>query len=194
LPVFDPVNLQGRETKLAIFTCPSDPTSGKFIERTVSERYAMGNYVANWGPANDLDNMDSTPNKSRGVFYRNSRIAFRDILDGLSNTLALSERTNGEIPPADNNTPSTVRFETAWCCVARDLTNPLDDHPHMALFETRYRPHQPGSNNKAVASAHTGMVQIALCDGAVRSISNNISETIFNGLGSRSGKEAFGDY
>ena len=62
------------------------------------EQYAAASYAANWGPSTATVNLDDTPLQSRGMFYRNSDTRIRDVTDGLSNTLAIGERTNGPIP------------------------------------------------------------------------------------------------
>jgi len=43
-------------------------------------------------------------------------------------------------------------------------------------------------------SDHTGGVQFVLCDGSVRFISENISQTVLSGLGSRNGGEVLGEF
>lgn len=126
-PICDVQNLAARETHLSVFLCPTDPYSqGGFIVRDPNsippERYSAASYAANWGPSDATVNLDETPLQSSGVFYRNSSTRFRDITDGLSNTFALGERTNGPIPGgtlADGH----AYFETAWCAAARNLSD-----------------------------------------------------------------------
>ena len=90
-----------------------------------------------------MTNLDDTPLQSRGVFYQNSSVRFRSITDGLSNTLALGERTNGPIP-GSATAGGHANFETAWSAAVRDVGDPSDDHGHMVLFETQFRPNQIG--------------------------------------------------
>lgn len=131
VPVWDAVNLIPRETHLPVFLCPSDPYSeGGFVVRddtvTPVERYAAASYAANWGPSTATINLDDTPLQSQGVFYRNSSTRIRDITDGLSNTLALGERTNEPIPGSATLGGHSF-FETAWpalqgdCAILGDL-------------------------------------------------------------------------
>ncbi|MBA4029871.1 MAG: hypothetical protein C0478_03000 [Planctomyces sp.] len=101
-PGFSAANLPAREFSLPVFLCPSDPYSqAHYVVRDDAsspvEQYAGGSYAANWGPSTASSNLDDTPTESQGVFYRNSNSRFRDISDGLSNTLAIGERTNGPI-------------------------------------------------------------------------------------------------
>lgn len=197
-PVFDAVNLAPREQHLTVFLCPSDPFSeGNFVVRddsvTPVERYATASYAANWGPSTAAVNLDDTPLQSQGVFYRNSSTRFRDVTDGLSNTLFLGERTNGPI-----NGSSTAGghsfFETAWSAAVREITDFGDDHGHMVLFETQFRPNQVDGDDKGLSAPHDGICQFALGDGSVRSISENIDAGIYNALGTRSGGEVIGEF
>lgn len=201
IPVFDIDNLVPREQPLSVFLCPSDPYSeGAFVVRDPSstpvERYAAASYAANWGPSTATVNLDDTPTRSDGVFYRNSDTRFRDITDGLSSTLFLGERTNGPIPLPTGTTSTSGHslFETAWSAAVREIEEPTDDHGHMVLFETQFRPNQPGGDDKGLSAPHTGISQFALGDGSVRSISENIDAGVYNALGTRAGGEVVSEF
>ncbi|MEW4489955.1 DUF1559 domain-containing protein [Thalassoglobus sp. JC818] len=196
-PVFDVIQQVPREQHLSVFLCPSDPYSdGAFVVRddsvTPIEQYASASYAANWGPSSETVNLDDTPLQSRGVFYRNSSTRFRDVTDGLSNTLFLGERTNGPLPGAAAGGHQV--FETAWSAAVREIADLSDDHGHMVLFETQYRPNQPGTDDKGVSAPHTGIGQFAMGDGTVRAISENIDADVYNALGTRSGGEVVGEF
>lgn len=198
IPVFNVVNLPPRERHLSVFLCPSDPFSeDAFVARndmsTPVERYAAASYAANWGPASTTVNLDMTPLQSRGVSYRNSNTRFRDLTDGLTNTLFLGERTNGPIN-AFVAPGGHALFETAWCAAVRDFTQPDDDHGHMVLFETQFRPNQPGGDDKGLSAPHEGICQFALGNGSVRAISENIDSGVYDALGTRSGGEVIGEF
>jgi prepilin-type N-terminal cleavage/methylation domain-containing protein len=197
IPVFDVSQLEPREQHLSVFLCPSDPFSqNAFVVRDESatpvEQYAAGSYAANWGPSTATINLDDTPLQSQGVFYRNSSTRFRDITDGQSNTLFLGERTNGPLP--GTTTGGHQAFETAWCAAVREITDPTDDHGHMVLFETQFRPNQPGTDDKGLSAPHVGIAQFAMGDGSVRAISENIDESVYNALGTRAGGEVVADF
>ncbi len=199
VPVWNPANLLPRERPLSVFLCPSDSYSDKsFVVRddtsTPVERYAAASYAANWGPSTATVNLDDTPLDSQGVFYRNSRTRIADILDGTSNTLGLGERTNGPIPAADPSAGGHSVFETAWCAAVRDVDDPADDHGHMVLFETQFRPNQLGADDKAVSAPHVGIGQFGVCDGSVRAISENIDARVYNALGTRAGGDIVGEF
>jgi prepilin-type N-terminal cleavage/methylation domain-containing protein len=178
-PVWAPENREVREAVLPVFLCPSDTySSDAYVVRdesiTPSERYAAASYAANWGPADATTNLDDTPTESRGVFYRNSRTRVAAIMDGLSNTLAIGERHNGPIPQRQSTAGGHSVFENAWSAAVRDIVDLGDDHGHMVLFETQYRPNQFDGDDKGLAAPHTGLCQFALCDGSVRAITENI--------------------
>jgi len=193
VPVWDAVNRTARETKLPFFLCPTDAYSGsKFVVRddsvTPVEQYAGASYAANWGPSDLLVNLDDTPLQSRGVFFRNSSTRVRGISDGLSNTLAIGERTNGPIP-GSVTLGGHAFFETAWPAAVREITDYPDDHGHMVLFETQFLPNQIGTDDKGLSAPHVGVCQFALCDGSVRAISENIDGEVYQAISTRSGDE-----
>jgi len=196
VPGFDLANLPAREKHLGTMLCPSDTYSpGYYVVRddtsTPQERYAAGSYAANWGPSSDTVNLDDTPLESRGVFFRNSSTRFKDITDGASNTLALGERTNGPIPSSMPTAGGHSVFENAWCCAAREITDPMDDHGHMVLFETQFRPNQIDGDDKGISAPHTGYGLFGLCDGSVRPISENVAADVYDAMGTQSGGEVF---
>lgn len=197
IPIFDIAQRTPRERHLPVFLCPSDPfSSNAFVVRddTTSpiEQYGAASYAANWGPSTATVNLDDTPLLSQGVFYRNSATRFRDLTDGLSNTLFLGERTNGPLP--GTSVGGHQYFETAWSAAVREVTDPTDDHGHMVLFETQFRPNQHGTDDKGLSAPHTGIGQFTMGDGSVRAISENIDEALYNALGTRAGGEVVGEY
>lgn len=196
-PVFDVSQLEARERHLPVFLCPSDPFSdGGFVVRDESaspvERYAAASYAANWGPSDAVVNLDDTPTQSAGVFYRNSDTKFRDITDGLTNTLFLGERTNGPLPIEIPGVHSF--FETSWSAAVREITDLTDDHGHMVLFETQFLPNQIETDDKGLSAPHVGICQFTLGDGSVRAISENIDAGVYNALGTRSTGEVIGEF
>lgn len=194
-PVWDARNLVARERHLSVFLCPTDPFSANnFVVRhdssgVAQDRYAAGSYAACWGPSSETVNLDDTPLLSRGVYYRNSRTRLADITDGLSNTFAIGERTNGPIPQSHVTTGGHSLFETAWAAAARELTDLADDHGHMVLFETQFLPNQIDGDDKGLSAPHNGVAQFALCDGSVHTISNKIDASVYDAFGTRSGGE-----
>ena len=220
-PCFAQSNLIPRETPLAVYLCPSDNYSaGRMVVRDDSaspvEQYACSSYAANWGPAggvadtpmdpSDDVNLDATPvvgteppgatmQAAGGLFFRNSGIRIRDVLDGLSNTLAVGERHNGPIlgegrePLVDSGSGEHVLYENAWFSACRDVGDLGDDHGHMVLFDTEYGPNKArgaGTGaDRGLAAPHVGMCQFLMGDGAVRAISEEVDLGTYRALSSR---------
>ena len=103
-----PVNTQVARTKLEVFNCPSDQpygTGGNFFNNGTSPNGKRGwggvSYLCNTGPnlsySRDPNAGDSIPlNVQRGYFNMDRLVSNRDILDGTSNVIAMSERVHGD--------------------------------------------------------------------------------------------------
>ncbi len=154
---------------------------------------ALSNYVGNNGPIGGRRPNATTdgshhvmmwysgnPNSSPfGVFWLNSAVNFRDITDGLSNTILLGERAY-ELPNP---------VGTTWECRA---ANPFGAGSNAGTtsgwdWYRRTGVAQLGTGqvglNSSVAncyrgfnSLHRGGAQFVLCDGSVRFISENIDQ------------------
>ena len=70
----------------------------------------------------------------------------------------------------------------------------MDDHGHMVLFETQFRPNQIDGDDKGLSAPHEGIGQFALCDGSMRAISENIDANLYDSLGTRAGGEVVGEF
>lgn len=188
-PMFSPVNLIARETRVAAMLCPDDSYSnGNFFEMG-SERYAMASYVASFGPPD----LDDTQEKREGLFSRNSSTEFGHVTDGLSNTLMVGERTNGpfRIGAAHGN---HFNYETTWVGAVRDTSDATDDHGHTVLFQTGHTPNHAESDDRDVSAPHVGYANFLMGDGSVRSINESVDFQLYINLSTRSGGEAIGEF
>lgn len=184
VPLFDPLNASIREVHLPIFLCPEDYVSTKGFVEMDDERYAMASYVASFGPP-DLDN---TQEKRDGMFSRNSFTRFSEVLDGLSNTFFCGERQNGPFRKGGVHGPH-FSYETAWAGAIRELTDPTDDHGHMALFQTGHPPNSDYSDDRDVSAPHIGYANFLFGDGSIRLITEQIDLETYQYLSTRAGSE-----
>lgn len=183
-PIWDSTNEVPRMQLLNAFICPSDPKAEGDYVLMGAEKYAVGNYVANFGPGD----MDADADDRRGVFSRNSKTRFADIIDGLSNTFFAGERING---PFRENTKHGVHvtYETTWAGAVREITDPTDDHPHMVLFQTGHLPNAIDSDDRDISTPHSSGGQFLLGDGSVHFLNESISYGVYQSLGTRAGSE-----
>jgi prepilin-type processing-associated H-X9-DG protein len=187
----------------AVYACPADNTnvSAKWLNF-----FAKGNYVGNYGigpevsPGSPAWTMQGTVTKF-GVLMLNSAVKLTDITDGTSSTALATEiiKAYGTGTADDqrgvmyypegclyqhNNGPNSTVPDGLRTC-----TN-LPEAPCTATF-TAY-------NNRnltmSARSRHSGGVNLALCDGTVRFINDDISLFTWQGLGTMKNQEPLGEY
>ena len=184
----------------AFMRCPSD---AGYTNSTRTNSYALSAGDQVEGLMNGLSG------QARGVFSPRGSVRgyrFADISDGTSNTIALSERLCQQSTPYRATDPVTVagryfvagssiqaRFGIAW----------QDANPMYVSFNTVFPPNgascaDGGINGDSVhlvipaASRHTGGVNVALCDGSVRFISDSIDTGNLNARQAISGPSVYG--
>lgn len=188
--LFDPRNEQARLLQPVVVLCPAENYSAQRMLKMGTYDFAMGCYVANFGPGD----MDADPDDRRGLFSRNSSTSARDVTDGLSNTLAVGERTNGPFRLAHLHDTHTV-YETVWSGCVRQFDDVADEHPHMVLFQTGHVINDPHSDDRDLSASHIGGAFFLFGDGAARFIGENIDGGVYSRLGTRAeGLPIGGDY
>ncbi|APZ90504.1 DUF1559 domain-containing protein [Fuerstiella marisgermanici] len=216
LPANHPDNDEARMRELPMLRCNSDSAN------PLGASGGALNYMANKG-AGIVWTEPKGPNTglpaASGVMYYGSCIRFRDITDGSSNTAAFSERlladgNNGTVSPVSDVFFSPAApadaDEAVQMCAAVDIDDlanqfplfmgaPWIDGQHTYLhtdvpnarscgFFTIGRANMPPS------SRHFGGVNVALCDGSVRFVSENIDRVTWRAVGTRSEGEVIGEY
>jgi prepilin-type N-terminal cleavage/methylation domain-containing protein/prepilin-type processing-associated H-X9-DG protein len=188
LPVESPTNLASRTTLLKMYTCPSDLNTGQFmVETSLNQNLALAatnSYAACYGGVNQPA---SNPDAGNGVFYRNSRTRFADIIDGTSSTLAIGERAAWftQTPWAGVMTGGTART-TPGAPVFSAVSDPP---PVMALAYTKRPLNSPLSEPYDFFSPHTEVVNFLFCDGSAHSFSIATDVTVLEALATRAGGE-----
>jgi len=203
-PLFASINFStpiqqqtARLTTIGAFLCPSDTVKSDWdvYQRDPSGKptaligqVAPSNYVGVFGTSDPGIDGD-------GLFSRNSAVAYRDITDGLSNTLAIGERGHrlgeatwtGAIPgavlfPSDNDGIGYPRAE---------------DGPGMVLGHAggRRGPGDPSGEVNQFYSQHPGGVNFLFADGHVAFLKTTMNYPTFRALATRAGGETIsGDY
>jgi prepilin-type N-terminal cleavage/methylation domain-containing protein/prepilin-type processing-associated H-X9-DG protein len=213
----DPLNAIARATEVKIFLCPSDPV------RQVPVGGAGQNYRLNQGYNILYSGIPDTGSNAGmppadGPFWDDSKATFADIVDGTSNTAAISEKLKGDwsngIVTARTDTfllndyPNTPDLWNA-SCDSLDITTPatqansdLGDawiegsHSNSGYYHTNLPNHRsckkpPGRVATLASSAHPSGVNVLLCDGSVRYVRDTIDLFSWRALGSRNLGEVF---
>jgi prepilin-type N-terminal cleavage/methylation domain-containing protein/prepilin-type processing-associated H-X9-DG protein len=191
---------------LPAMSCPTHPsTNDRLANGTGMEHLARGNYAVCYGKGG-YGRIHTENSAVGGVFGNNSRINMRDMTDGTTNTLAISElkfRLTGASGPSHQDTRGTWAYGVMGANIFSTRTGPNSATPD-GVWGCRNFPAegmpcvQIGSPYTEMYSAarsyHTGGVQGAMADGSVRFFSSNIDLTLWQNLGSRGGGEQVGEF
>ena len=117
----------------------------------------------------------TTPTPPPGVGFSNSKINFRDITDGTSNTLMVGERAwkYGQVMGGAATAlgfSASVNFQDAQAAVKGGMLGVLGIGYNGINWSATNADHQP----RGFSSVHVGGAQFVMCDGSVRFISENI--------------------
>jgi prepilin-type N-terminal cleavage/methylation domain-containing protein/prepilin-type processing-associated H-X9-DG protein len=85
----NPLFVEAFATQIPMFLCPSDPASPVNAQTGTGYLFAGINYMISYGSGTGV-NYDLRW-KTDGVIFENSRVRMSDIIDGASNTVAMSE-------------------------------------------------------------------------------------------------------
>lgn len=194
LPFEEPT--AAHHTVVPVWVCPSDPNSPKTTTAALDQGM-HGNYAAAGGSTTFNTTGDGGTNLN-GMFYAASRTRITDVADGTSNTLMVAEIL---VSPDRTGHDMRGRYWTDGRCgsILFSTLYPPNSTVHDRLNYCQSipaSPCDPGSDNMIVLarSLHTGVVNAALADGSVRSISNSVNTTVYKDLGTRAGGEVPGDY
>ena len=193
-PIEAPINAAPRVAPLRMLLCPSDtarsPWSAVMRDAVGTPtsticQVAASNYIGVFGvrePGIDGD----------GIFFRNSSVGIRDIVDGTSTTMQVGERSQrwceatwvGAVTGAQLFPPSgspAVPF--------------VENASGMILGHTfEGPPNSPGLECNDFSSQHVGGAQFVFADGHVQFISTSMNKLVFRAMSTRAGGEPTGDF
>lgn len=198
------------QSPLKILLCPSDsdgvpgsPFGG------ISYPACSGSGQLNDGSSTNAD----------GIIFARSRTRFADIIDGTSHTAAFGESLLGtgqnsapnspnemsrqvkELAMGTPTTPADCNAATTWS--GHRGANWINGHYADTMYNHFHPPNamEPDCNNgfhnfalTTARSLHPGGVQISLCDGSVRFVSDTIEIVIWRAISTRDHGEVVGDY
>jgi prepilin-type processing-associated H-X9-DG protein len=203
-------------TQINVFLCPSannlTPTcpmvdANKNLLPVPNQYFARANYQYNMGwndssiqPPNT--NYDNPQLGNNGPIYRNSRVPYAGVIDGLSNTVFASEKTPyladatwvGIIPGyrhfaydgfASNGTGGIgVDYDYPGAILASHSGPSLYENPSVI-----HPPNSPLGHTDEFYSLHPGGANVLLGDGSVRFIKQSINQLTWQALSSRASAE-----
>lgn len=176
LPIGDPANVNTRRTVLAGFLCPSDPRNKLFMLTDESDapifEVPRGNYSGVFGTLE----IEDVPSDGDGMFYHNSPTRLADVLDGLSNTLMVGER-------------SSKHGGVTWVGVVPGAAEAMA----RVVGSTDHTPNHKAGHFDDFGSYHATGAHFALADGSVRIINDQIALHVYQALATRIGGEAAGE-
>lgn len=192
-----PQNQTAQLYRINAYLCPSDYTKPSVPVRDESNSttmYTVGsaNYIGMYG----LGEIGAAPGAGNGMFFRNSRISFAQIVDGSSQTLAIGERShNLSYVTWTGRAVGGYLFKTSTIEGGTD-TFAADPEEAFTMIlgpvgteDGQRTPNDSMAHVEDYWSRHPGGVNFLFADGSVRMIKNSISAMIYRALATRSGGE-----
>ena len=155
-----------------IYRCPTERTTTDGIARVNQHAWPAGNYVANVQALNHIGKQHPDGGSWSTQPRENTHPQYKHIADGTSKTVVFTERyTQCPLPQSWANGRTAVfgtyptQYDSvfAWNVGTGPLLNAIQDSPNAE-----------DCNPFTVQSQHTGILNVALMDGSIRSLGTDI--------------------
>jgi len=173
VPSYAATNIGVGGISLDVFLCPSTLEQETTSATGLWKKGAFTDYGGIYGVGgNGQDKVDEEWNKqllkgdALGVFVYDQAVAFKDIVDGTSRTIANAEllgRRRGECEWVNGNN-----------IFAQDVETPVNNAVNTSV---------------GIGSPHPGGAQVAFCDGHVAFLSEQMEQRALNAILTRAGEE-----
>jgi len=185
------------QTVLSVFWCPSQPDVTTGVQKG---GYSPSNYNGNMGTligysgdncyggsVSDPAGMTAPGGcmNADGIFYISSSVAFRDVTDGLSNTIFVSEVIDSG---GDSDRLGGGGSDRKHCFSGGADSNPPTEMSEYLIAAENNDPIN-GYAEEAAGSYHTGGAQFVFGDGRVRFLSENMDMTLYRAISTRAKRE-----
>ena len=196
-------------TLMPVFRCPSMPIPERVALSSGIPQRVTASYRGNAGNESSADDdsgilppwTKSLENmQQNGIFSACSSTKFRDITDGTSNTLLLTEAAtdpdfNKDGQSMDVWYVGSPQIDMCRCDGGNGGTE-FSEFVSTAVVGINARFRDPTLHGRlmelATGSYHVGGAQFALCDGSVRFLSETIDQQVYESLSTRAGGEVVG--
>jgi len=192
-----------------IYYCPSD-RPGAMWQGDIYWR-CRGNWVLNWGnQMQPTDPADATQSSKLGIapfgfhdpadkFSTPRSSSFKDITDGTSHTLLISETVSAAVDDAYDIRGDMLN-DGEGCTTFMTIDTPnsgTDVFPYLKPGTTNLPEDPPALKgtyaHKSARSRHPGGVNTVMADCSLRFISDNVSSIVWKAMGTMNGAETVGD-
>ncbi len=216
-PTLNPALSSVVALEIPVLTCPSDAGS-VFSVGSDGLKWAGTNYMVNAGPGTGAIYCNSAD--TSGLFWRGSQTSFRDVTDGTSNTLLLTETLFGtrgddtsslvdaqrQIKRVSGGAPCSMSADTLAAQAASGFgggraSSWLRNQTYNTMINAYYPPNHSdpdvshhGDCLMAARSLHPGGVQAALTDGSVRFVSETVELSTWRNLFARNDGQVLGEF
>jgi prepilin-type N-terminal cleavage/methylation domain-containing protein/prepilin-type processing-associated H-X9-DG protein len=216
-----PTNAAARAAVVPGFLCPSETNSNLPAGWAgTNYRANQGSEILYGQPSTTPGNSNYGMPAPNGVFVPSKSLRIAEVSDGTSNTAAFSEHPFADFNNAASSrfdtfkpgTYPTTQDEACMQCMMVDQSDlsmqgvsdvgapwlqsyhSTTQYFHVTVPNGPSCMYPPGRISTSAASYHTGGVTVALCDGSVRFVSENINMDLWRAIGSRNGREVVSEF